>query len=117
SDMYFVLYLIALTREFLHHVHLIGMEEAAAREPCRINERDGVEHQRVGFPAPNGISVILGLDRLLRIVLAAVGRDDAIFPLSAAAIGRLGVAKDNVVSRLNDSCGRTLPRNSQRLAR
>src|SRR5439155_26829732 len=32
---------IALTGESLDDVHFIGMEQAAAPQPCRIDERDG----------------------------------------------------------------------------
>src|SRR5271157_2552307 len=32
------------------------MEETTARQPCGVDERDGVEHQRVAFPAPHGIT-------------------------------------------------------------
>ena len=49
-------------------------------------------------------------------MLAAVGRDDAVFAISAAAIGISRVEKDNVVRRLDDTSGRALPRNPQRLA-
>src|SRR5207253_7483134 len=112
----FVANLIALMRQALHYVHLIGMEETAARQPGAVDERNGVEHQRVTLPAPYGVSHIRTLDGLLRIVLAAVGRNDAVFPVSAAAIGISRVEKDNVVSRLDDASRRAVPRNTQRLA-
>jgi hypothetical protein len=51
-----------------------------------------------------------------RVVLAAIDRDDAIFPLSAAAVGVLAVERDNVGGRLDDAPGRAVPRNPERLA-
>ena len=112
----FVKDFIALTREFLHDVHVGGMEEAASSEPRRIDKRDGVEHQRVALPAPHGISHVGGLDRLLWVVLAAVGWDHAKFPVSASVIA-CRIQHGNVVRRLEDAAGRALPRKPHRLAR
>src|SRR5262249_17912228 len=97
-------------------MHLMRMEETAAGQPCGIDERYRVKHQRVAFPASNGVSVICRHDRLLWIVLTAIGWDDPIFALSATAIGILRVEKDDIVSRLDDPWRRALPWNPQRLA-
>src|SRR5215216_4222204 len=87
-DGYVVKEFIALTREFLHDVHVFGMEEASSAQPRRIDKRDGVENQRVALPAPHGISVVGGLERLLWVVLAAVGWNHAKFSVSASIIAR-----------------------------
>src|SRR5579864_1831937 len=42
---------IALAPESLYNMHVAGVEETATPEPCRIGEPDGVENQRVAFPA------------------------------------------------------------------
>src|SRR5215469_7437269 len=34
---------IALARQLLNHVHVGGMEEASASEPCRIDEVGGID--------------------------------------------------------------------------
>jgi hypothetical protein len=47
--------LIARAREPLHDAHVAGMEETATTQPCRIDERDGLDHQRVAFPLAHGI--------------------------------------------------------------
>src|SRR5580698_1029071 len=112
----FVQNLIALTREFLDDVHRIGMEETAAREPRAVDERNGVEHQRIAFPVAHGVSIIRGLDGLLLVVLAAIRRDDTEFIISSAAIGVLAVEENDVVTRLDDAPGRALARIPQRLA-
>ena len=57
----FVKDFIALTREFLHDVHVGGMEEASSPQPRRIDKRGGVEHQRVALPASDGIPHVLSL--------------------------------------------------------
>src|SRR5262245_31194812 len=92
------------------------MEEASSSKPRRIDKRNGVEHQRVTLPAPHGISLVGGLDRLLWVVLAVVGGNHAKFPVSASVIARR-IQQGNVIHRLEDAAGRTLPRNPHRLAR
>src|SRR5215469_4272557 len=62
------------------------------------------------------ISHVGGLDRLLRVVLAAVGRNHAKFPVSASVIARR-IQHGNVVRRLEDAAGRALARKPHRLAR
>src|SRR5439155_17278453 len=42
---------LALTRELLHDMHLVGVEEAAAPDPGGVDERNGVEHESVALPA------------------------------------------------------------------
>src|SRR5262249_4816859 len=66
--------------------------------------------------APDGISHVGGLDRLLWVVFAVVGWNHTKFPVSAAVIARRIEHRD-VVRRLVDSAGRTGPRQSHRLAR
>src|SRR5215813_6399673 len=107
----FVKDFIALTREFLHDVHVGGMEEASSSQPRRIDKRDGVEHQRVALPVPHGISHVGGLDRLPFVVLAVVGWNHAKLPVSAAVIARR-VQHGDVVRRMEDAAGRALPRES-----
>src|SRR5262245_33454955 len=92
------------------------MEEASSSKPRRIDKRNGVEHQRVTLPAPHGISLVGGLDRLLWVLLAVVGWNNAKFPVSASVIARR-IQHGNVVHRLEDAAGRALPRNPHRLAR
>src|SRR5207244_10379608 len=99
---------IALTRESLHDMHLIGVEETTASQPCRIDERDGVEQKRLALPTAHGVPQIRSLDRLLGIVLAAIGRYHAIFAVSASSIASL-VEKDHVLIRLHDAPGWALP--------
>src|ERR1700750_208023 len=45
--------LIALSRELLDEVHLVGVEEAASREPGAVDERVRVDDEGVAFPAAN----------------------------------------------------------------
>ena len=69
---------IALTRESLDDVHLIGVEETAAPDPRRIDETEGVEHQRVAFPVPDGVPEIGIIGLRVFAVRAAIDRDYAI---------------------------------------
>src|SRR5437667_415792 len=105
---------IALTRESLYDMHLIGVEETAPPQPCRIDESDGVEHERVALPPSHGISQIRNIERGLCVVRAAIGRDHAILAVSAAGIASK-IEKGNIPIRLVDASGRALPRDSQRL--
>src|SRR5215472_91087 len=105
---------VALTREFLHDMHLLGVEETAAPKPGRIDERDGIEHQCVAFPTADGVSQIRRLDRFLGIMLAVIGRDDAILAVSAACIASL-IEKDHVIIRLYDPPRWALARYTKRL--
>src|SRR5580700_2811427 len=92
------------------------MEETATPQPCAINERNGVEHQRVALPAPHRVPHILGLDSLLWVMLAVVGRNHAIFTVSASCIASR-IEQDNIFVRLEDASRWALPRDSQGLAR
>src|SRR4051812_10667556 len=47
---------IALAPELLDDVHLVGMKVAAAPNPGRVHEADGVEHERLALPVPHGIA-------------------------------------------------------------
>src|SRR5881628_139743 len=96
-------------------MHLIGVEETAAPQPCRIDESDGVEHERVAVPASHGIPQIRDIERRLWGVRAAIGRDHAILAVSAPSIASK-IEKGNIRIRLVDSCWWALPRDSQRLA-
>ena len=99
---------IALTRETLHHMHLIGVEEPATPQPGCIGERDRVEHQRVAIPAPHGIAQIRDVELRLFTVRPAIGWDDAILAVSAASVPSR-VYKGNVAVRLVNAPGRALP--------
>ena len=68
-DGHFVQDFIALARELLDDAHVAGMEETATSQPCRIDERNGVDHQRVALPLSHGVAKIGRLSRLVRIVL------------------------------------------------
>src|SRR6185503_17233610 len=108
--------LVALTREALDDVHVLRVEEAATREPREVVEPDGIEHQRIAFPTADRGAHVRGL-ALLRIVLASVGRHDAVLALPAAAVGVLTIEEDDVVLVLDDAPRRAVPRNAERLAR
>src|SRR5688572_20514777 len=55
-DGHFVQDFIALARELLHDAHVAGVEEAATSQPCRINERNRIDHQRVALPLADGVA-------------------------------------------------------------
>src|SRR5688500_4828950 len=57
-DGHFVQDFIARARELLHDAHVAGVEETAAPQPCRIDERNGVDHQRVALPLAHGVAQI-----------------------------------------------------------
>src|ERR1700733_1927087 len=63
---------ITLTPEFLDDMHQLGVEQAAAPQPRRIDERNGVDYQRIAFPTSHRIPHIRRLNRLFRVVLAVV---------------------------------------------
>ena len=93
---------VALARELLDDAHVAGMEETAASQPCRIDEGNRVEHQRVALPVSNRVSKIRRLSRLVRIVFTAVDRDIAELPVSAAVIGILAIEEGDVLTGLDN---------------
>src|SRR5690606_37868884 len=82
-DRNFVKDLCTLTRETLDHLQLVGVEEAAAREPRVIVEANGLDDERVALPMPRAVTRVSRLHYLSRVVLAAVGRDHTNFSVSA----------------------------------
>src|SRR5262249_57042794 len=95
---------MARALESFHHMHLIGGEEATAPQPCRMEERDGVEHKRLALPTSYGISQICSLNCPLGIVLAVIGRDHGILAVSAASVASL-IEKDYIPIRLDNASG------------
>src|ERR1700728_5083373 len=89
------------------------MNQAAASEPGGIGEVCGIDHQRVALPFTDRRPVVKVLDRFL--ALSAVGRDVAVFEVSAAVIATSSVEEDDVGWRLDNAVRGTLPRESQRL--
>src|ERR1700678_758137 len=89
------------------------MNQAAASEPGSIVEVGGIDHQRVAFPFTDRKPVVKVFDRLL--ALSAVGRDVAVFEVSAAVIATTSIKEDDVSWRLDNAVRCTLPRESQRL--
>src|SRR5262245_32589516 len=85
-DRHFVEHLIALAREALGDLHVLGVEEAAAREPRLGREADRLDHERVSVPVADGMTRVFGLAGLLWVERAAVGRDHAQVRIAAAAI-------------------------------
>src|SRR5262245_51568072 len=106
---------IALAREFLDDVHPIGVEEPAAPQPSRIDERDGVEHQRVALPASDGAPQVRDIELRFLGVGAAIGWDYPVLAVSAPRIASK-VEKVHIFLRLVDASRWALPRDSQRLA-
>src|SRR5215510_6598037 len=50
-DRHFVQHVVALARELLDDPQLVGVEPAAASQPGLVGKPDGVEDERVAFPA------------------------------------------------------------------
>src|SRR5688572_33035296 len=59
---------IALTPELLDDVHLVGMEVPAAPDPCRVDEADGIEHERIALPASYRVAEVLVRESCVRTV-------------------------------------------------
>src|SRR5262245_21346798 len=115
-DGHFVQDVISRTRELLDDRHAAGVEETATSKPCRIDERNRVDHQRVDLPLSDAVPKIGCLSGLVLIVLSAIRWDHAIFPVSAAVIAKR-IKHGYVVYRVEDAAGLALPRNPHRLAR
>ena len=98
-DRDLVEHLVPGSRELLDDVHLVGVEQAAAAEPGLVGEPDGVEHERVAFPAADRVPGVRVLERALRVVLAPVGRDHAQLRVPAAAVEPAPVDHRDVGSR------------------
>src|SRR5262245_54641706 len=95
-DGHFVQEVIARTRELLDDPHVAGVEQATTSKPCRIDERNRVDHQRVALPLSYAIPKIRCRSRRVRVVLTAVRWDHAIFPVSAAVVAKR-IKQGNVV--------------------
>src|SRR3984957_10586567 len=89
------------------------MKQAAASEPGGIDEVGGIDHQRVALPFTHRKPVVKFFNRVL--ARSAVGRDVAVFEVSAAVIATSSIEEDDVGWRLDNAVRRTLPRESQRL--
>src|SRR5262249_41769583 len=96
-------------------MHPIGVEEAAASEPCRVDERDGVEHERVAVPASHSIAQICDVELRVFSMRAAVGGDDAVLAVSATRIASR-IDEGHVFICLVDTSRCSLAWHSQRLA-
>src|SRR5215216_1481761 len=94
---------VALTRELLDEVHLVGMEVPAASDPCGVDEADGIEHERIAVPVPHRVAVVLVRIPRIGAVLAVVDRDHTKLGEAATRIGKLPVEEGNVVLRLVDA--------------
>src|SRR6185503_4975846 len=97
-------------------MHVAGVKVPAAPDPCRVDEADGVEHERVALPVPHCVAEVLGRVSCVWAVLTSISRDHTKFRVSATRIGKLPVEESNVVLRLEDAPRRALTRNAQRLA-
>src|SRR6185503_9338674 len=107
--------LIALAREALEDLHVLGVEEATAREPGLRYESDRLDHERVAFPVADGVTRVLGLARPLGIERAAVGRDHAEVRITAAAVAAVTIEQGDVVVGREDAPRRSLSRLTHRL--
>src|SRR5215472_3010670 len=112
-DSHLVKNFIALPGQLLDDMQVGGMEEAAASEPRRIDEVGGIDHQRVALPFTDRKPEVIGFDRVG--ARTAVGRDVAVFVVSAAVIGILIIEEDDVSRGLDNARWRALPRDPQRL--
>src|SRR5262245_27455347 len=92
------------------------MEVPAAPDPRRVDEPDGVEHERVALPASHRVPHVVLFEVRVLSALAVVGRDDAVLTVATAGIAS-HIEEGDVVLGLPDSLRRPLPRNTQRLAR
>src|SRR6185503_6089424 len=78
---------ISDTCEFLDDMHAGGVEEAPSSKPCRIDEINGVDDERIPFPASYAVPIVKSLERQPRVPLATIRRDVAEFRRSAAVVG------------------------------
>ena len=62
-DRDFVEHLVPGPGELLDDPHLVGVEEAAAPQPGLVGEPDGVEDERVAFPAADRVAHVGVLER------------------------------------------------------
>src|SRR5262249_58025192 len=90
--------------------HILRMEgkHPAPPQPCRIDEGDGVENERVAFPVSHRIPHVRDIELRLFVALAAIGRDDAIFAVTAAGVAAK-IEEGDVVLRLVDASRRGPP--------
>src|SRR5262245_44228797 len=93
------------------------MEEASSSKPRRIDERRGVDDERVAFPFADAVSEVCGEDRRLSVARASVRGDVAELRVSATIVGILPIEHEDVFIGLDNPEGRALPWESQRLAR
>ena len=73
----FIAQSVSFPAQFLDDVHVVGMKISASIEPREIVEPDGVDDQRIAFPAADGISIkghVLGFHG---IVIAPIGRNNS----------------------------------------
>src|SRR5438876_437776 len=73
----FIAQSVSFPAQFLDEVHVVGMKISASIEPREIVEPDGVDDQRIAFPAADGISIkghVLGFHG---IVIAPIGRNNS----------------------------------------
>src|SRR5688572_12243648 len=108
---------VAFTPELLHDVHLLGVEVPAAPDPGRVDEADGVEHERIAVPLSHRVAEVLRRELRVLAVLAAVGGNNAELRHSSARIRKLSVEERDVVARLENAPRRPLAGETQRLAR
>src|SRR6185295_1249416 len=87
---------VALTPELLDDMHLVGMKVTATPDPCRVDEADGVEHERIALPVSHRVAEVLVRVPGVRAVLAVVSRDHPKFRESSTGIAELSVEKRNV---------------------
>src|SRR5262249_1306137 len=93
------------------------MEEASSSKPRRIDERSGVDDERIAFPFTDAVPIVRCDDRRLRITLASVRRDVPEFRVSSTVIGILSIEHEDVFIGLDNPEWRALSWESQRLAR
>ena len=76
-----------------------------------------VDHERVAFPTAHRMAGVHGLAQRVFVERPAVGRDHAEVRVTAAAVAATAVDHRDVFIGVEDTPGRALPRNAERLAR
>src|SRR5688572_27496732 len=67
---------VAFAAELLDHAHVVRVKQATPRQPRGVIEAHRVDDQRLAFPPSDEVPPERDVVRQIRIVLAAVDRDD-----------------------------------------
>jgi hypothetical protein len=96
---------------------LAEWKEASSSKPRRVDERRGVDDERIAFPFPDAVPVVRCDDRRLSVARASVRGDVPEFRVTATVVGVLAIEHEEVFIGLDHPEGRALSWESQRLAR